>query len=90
MDGDTLEQWFNDPFVITGEKVELSEEEAILISRRLNRMLGSFLLRMLKKDVESQLPGKVEYNREQGFCSTGTGTVIIEAGPLGLFLVIVG
>ena len=62
MDGDTLEQWFNDPFVITGEKVELSEEEAILISRRLNRMLGSFLLRMLKKDVEGQLPGKVEYN----------------------------
>merc|ERR1719322_1388407 len=46
---DTFETWFNAPFAITGEKVELNEEETILIIRR------------LKKDVESQLPDKVEY-----------------------------
>ena len=56
-----LEQWFNAPFAITGEKVELNEEETILIIRRLHKVLRPFLLRRLKKDVESQLPDKVEY-----------------------------
>merc|ERR1719330_215356 len=58
---DTFEQWFNAPFAITGEKVELNEEESILIIRRLHKVLRPFLLRRLKKDVESQLPAKVEY-----------------------------
>merc|ERR1719427_1315338 len=58
---DTFEQWFNAPFAITGEKVELNEEETILIIRRLHKVLRPFLLRRLKKDVESQLPDKVEY-----------------------------
>lgn len=58
---DTFEQWFNAPFAITGEKVELNEEESILIIRRLHKVLRPFLLRRLKKDVESQLPDKVEY-----------------------------
>ena len=44
-----------------GEKVELNEEETILIIRRLHKVLRPFLLRRLKKDVESQLPDKVEY-----------------------------
>merc|ERR1712018_707789 len=57
----TFEQWFNPPFAITGEKVELNEEETILIIRRLHKVLRPFLLRRLKKDVESQLPDKVEY-----------------------------
>merc|ERR1712223_670320 len=57
----TFEQWFNAPFAITGEKVELNEEETILIIRRLHKVLRPFLLRRLKKDVESQLPDKVEY-----------------------------
>ncbi len=79
----TFEQWFNAPFAITGEKVELNEEETILIIRRLHKVNASgrwkgqcmipitdgslfqvlrpFLLRRLKKDVESQLPDKVEY-----------------------------
>merc|ERR1712223_1104121 len=57
----TFEQWFNAPFAITGEKVELNEEETILIIRRLHKVHRPFLLRRLKKDVESQLPDKVEY-----------------------------
>ncbi|XP_043518267.1 ATP-dependent helicase brm-like isoform X2 [Frieseomelitta varia] len=57
----TFEQWFNAPFAITGEKVELNEEETILIIRRLHKVLRPFLLRRLKKEVESQLPDKIEY-----------------------------
>jgi len=57
----TFEQWFNTPFAMTGEKMELNEEETILIIRRLHKVLRPFLLRRLKKEVESQLPDKVEY-----------------------------
>jgi len=41
--------------------MELNEEESILIIRRLHKVLRPFLLRRLKKEVESQLPDKVEY-----------------------------
>uniref|UniRef100_A0A674E2U4 SWI/SNF related BAF chromatin remodeling complex subunit ATPase 4 n=1 Tax=Salmo trutta TaxID=8032 RepID=A0A674E2U4_SALTR len=57
----TFEQWFNAPFAMTGEKVDLNEEETILIIRRLHKVLRPFLLRRLKKEVEAQLPEKVEY-----------------------------
>ncbi|XP_067949121.1 probable global transcription activator SNF2L2 [Watersipora subatra] len=57
----TFEQWFNAPFALTGEKVELNQEETLLIIRRLHKVLRPFLLRRLKKEVESQLPDKVEY-----------------------------
>ncbi|EEC12006.1 smarca4, putative, partial [Ixodes scapularis] len=40
-------------------QVELNEEETILIIRRLHKVLRPFLLRRLKKEVESQLPEKV-------------------------------
>lgn len=56
----TFEEWFNAPFANTGEKVELNEEELLLIIRRLHKVLRPFLLRRLKKDVESELPDKVE------------------------------
>jgi len=55
----TFEQWFNAPFAMTGERVDLNEEETILIIRRLHKVLRPFLLRRLKKEVESQLPEKV-------------------------------
>jgi len=42
-------------------QVELNYEETILIIRRLHKVLRPFLLRRLKKEVESQLPDKVEY-----------------------------
>lgn len=57
----TFENWFNAPFQMTGEKVELNEEETLLIIRRLHKVLRPFLLRRLKKEVESQLPDKVEF-----------------------------
>ncbi|XP_065904965.1 transcription activator BRG1-like isoform X2 [Dysidea avara] len=57
----TFEQWFNAPFAMTGEKMELNQEESLLIIRRLHKVLRPFLLRRLKKEVESQLPEKVEY-----------------------------
>ena len=43
-------------------QVELNEEETILIIRRLHKVLRPFLLRRLKKEVESQLPDKVTVN----------------------------
>ena len=57
----TFEQWFNAPFATTCEKVELNPEETLLIIRRLHKVLRPFLLRRLKKEVESQLPDKIEY-----------------------------
>merc|ERR1711892_451765 len=57
----TFDQWFNAPFAASGEKIELNEEESILIIRRLHKVLRPFLLRRLKKEVETQLPDKVEY-----------------------------
>ena len=57
----TFEQWFNAPFAMTGEKVELNQEETLLIIRRLHKVLRPFLLRRLKKEVESQLPDKVSH-----------------------------
>ncbi|AJR53430.1 RSC chromatin remodeling complex ATPase subunit STH1 [Saccharomyces cerevisiae] len=58
----TFEDWFNTPFANTGtqEKLELTEEEALLIIRRLHKVLRPFLLRRLKKEVEKDLPDKVE------------------------------
>ena len=57
---DSFENWFNAPFETTGEKVEMTEEESLLIIRRLHSVLRPFLLRRLKKEVEKQLPDKIE------------------------------
>lgn len=58
----SFDDWFNTPFANTGgqDKIELNEEESILVIRRLHKVLRPFLLRRLKKDVESELPDKVE------------------------------
>ncbi|KAF3938624.1 hypothetical protein ABW19_dt0202493 [Dactylella cylindrospora] len=58
----SFDEWFNTPFANTGgqDKMELTEEEALLIIRRLHKVLRPFLLRRLKKDVEAELPDKVE------------------------------
>ena len=45
--------------VMASSQVDLNEEETILIIRRLHKVLRPFLLRRLKKEVESQLPEKV-------------------------------
>ncbi|CAJ0755739.1 18303_t:CDS:2 [Entrophospora sp. SA101] len=59
---DSFDEWFNTPFANTGgqDKIALNEEETLLIIRRLHKVLRPFLLRRLKKDVESELPDKVE------------------------------
>lgn len=51
----------NSPCVFFSQ-VDLNEEETILIIRRLHKVLRPFLLRRLKKEVESQLPEKVTNN----------------------------
>ncbi|CAJ0843474.1 2469_t:CDS:10, partial [Entrophospora sp. SA101] len=58
----SFDEWFNTPFANTGgqDKIALNEEESLLIIRRLHKVLRPFLLRRLKKDVESELPDKVE------------------------------
>ncbi len=61
-----FEKWFNQPFsnktTNTGEKsIELNEEEQMLIIHRLHTVLRPFLLRREKKEVEKELPNKVEY-----------------------------
>ncbi|KAK9721803.1 ATP-dependent DNA helicase Snf21 [Basidiobolus ranarum] len=58
----SFDEWFNTPFANTGgqDKIEINEEESLLIIRRLHKVLRPFLLRRLKKDVESELPDKVE------------------------------
>ncbi|KAI8344521.1 SNF2 family N-terminal domain-containing protein [Chlamydoabsidia padenii] len=58
----SFEEWFNTPFSNQGvqDKIDLNEEEQLLIIKRLHKVLRPFLLRRLKKDVESELPDKVE------------------------------
>ncbi|KAA6412012.1 MAG: RSC complex subunit (Sth1) [Lasallia pustulata] len=58
----SFDEWFNTPFANTGgqDKMELTEEEQLLVIRRLHKVLRPFLLRRLKKDVEKDLPNKQE------------------------------
>ncbi|KAI8374376.1 SNF2 family N-terminal domain-containing protein [Radiomyces spectabilis] len=58
----SFEEWFNTPFNNQGvqDRIELNEEEQLLIIKRLHKVLRPFLLRRLKKDVEAELPDKVE------------------------------
>lgn len=58
----SFDEWFNTPFANTGgqDSMTLTEEEQILIIRRLHKVLRPFLLRRLKKDVEKDLPEKQE------------------------------
>ena len=58
----SFDECLNTPFANSGssDKIELNEEEALLIIRRLHKVLRPFVLRRLKKDVESEPPDKVE------------------------------
>lgn len=58
--GGSFDDWFSAPLTHIGEKIELTEEEELLIIKRLHKVLRPFLLRRLKKDVEAGLPDKVE------------------------------
>lgn len=65
----SFDEWFNTPFANTGggDKMELTEEEQLLVIKRLHKVLRPFLLRRLKKDVESDLPDKQERVIKCGF-----------------------
>eukprot|EP00826_Nyctotherus_ovalis_P044375 TRINITY_DN4788_c0_g3_i4.p1 TRINITY_DN4788_c0_g3~~TRINITY_DN4788_c0_g3_i4.p1 ORF type:complete len:973 (+),score=385.78 TRINITY_DN4788_c0_g3_i4:76-2994(+) len=58
-----FERWFNRPFAKMGveKNILLNEEERLLIINRLHQVLRPFLLRRMKKEVEQELPNKVEY-----------------------------
>ena len=58
----SFDEWFNTPFANTGsqDKMDLSEEEQLLVIKRLHKVLRPFLLRRLKRDVEQDLPDKQE------------------------------
>ncbi|KAI5184932.1 ATP-dependent helicase STH1/SNF2 [Nematocida homosporus] len=58
--GGSFDEWFSAPVAHAGEKIDLNEEEELLIIKRLHKVLRPFLLRRLKKDVEAGLPEKVE------------------------------
>eukprot|EP00698_Gefionella_okellyi_P009866 TRINITY_DN2530_c0_g1_i3.p1 TRINITY_DN2530_c0_g1~~TRINITY_DN2530_c0_g1_i3.p1 ORF type:complete len:1174 (+),score=207.58 TRINITY_DN2530_c0_g1_i3:3464-6985(+) len=57
---DDFENWFNAPFATMGERVDLTEEEQLLVIHRLHQVLRPFLLRRLKSEVLDQLPDKRE------------------------------
>lgn len=58
---ETFDQWFNKPFAGTSsEKMEMTEEEKLLIVERLHKVLRPFILRREKAQVENQLPSKME------------------------------
>ena len=58
----SFDEWFNTPFANTGgqDRMDLTEEEQLLVIKRLHKVLRPFLLRRLKKDVEKDLPDKQE------------------------------
>ncbi|KAJ1660274.1 ATP-dependent DNA helicase Snf21, partial [Coemansia sp. RSA 25] len=59
----SFDEWFNAPFANAGgqDRIELNEEEQLLVIKRLHKVLRPFLLRRLKKDVEVDLPDKIEH-----------------------------
>jgi ATP-dependent helicase STH1/SNF2 len=89
---DTFDSWFSAPLAAAGggsEDASLTEEETLLVINRLHQVLRPFLLRRMKSEVESQLPGKAEYVLKcelscmqklmyrqiqgQGLCTVGSG-----------------
>ncbi|KAJ8766328.1 hypothetical protein K2173_022387 [Erythroxylum novogranatense] len=52
-----FEEWFNAPFADRGD-VSLTEEEQLLVIRRLHQVIRPFILRRKKDEVEKYLPGK--------------------------------
>lgn len=55
-----FEDWFNAPLSFANEKMEITEEEKLIIAKKLHTILRPFILRRLKKDVANELPEKVE------------------------------
>ena len=60
---DEFEKWFSlaTAKYTNDKEAQLTEEEQLLIINRLHQVLRPFLLRRVKKDVEAEIPNKVEY-----------------------------
>ena len=60
---DDFEKWFSMPLnrISSDKEIQLTEEEKLLIINRLHQVLRPFLLRRVKKEVESEIPNKVEH-----------------------------
>ncbi|KAJ4955644.1 hypothetical protein NE237_012427 [Protea cynaroides] len=56
---ENFEEWFNAPFADRCD-VSLSDEEELLIIRRLHQVIRPFILRRKKAEVEKFLPGKTQ------------------------------
>lgn len=56
---ENFEDWFNAPFTDRSD-VSLTEEEQLLVIRRLHQVIRPFLLRRKKAEVEKFLPGKTQ------------------------------
>ncbi|XP_058208498.1 probable ATP-dependent DNA helicase CHR12 isoform X2 [Rhododendron vialii] len=56
---ENFEEWFNAPFADRGD-VSLTDEEELLIIRRLHHVIRPFILRRKKNEVEKFLPGKTQ------------------------------
>ncbi|XWS39338.1 hypothetical protein CRYUN_Cryun18bG0043400 [Craigia yunnanensis] len=54
-----FEEWFNAPFADRSD-VSLTDEEQLLIIRRLHHVIRPFILRRKKDEVEKYLPGKIQ------------------------------
>ncbi|XP_019055764.1 PREDICTED: probable ATP-dependent DNA helicase CHR12 isoform X2 [Nelumbo nucifera] len=56
---ENFEEWFNAPFADRCD-VSLTDEEELLIIRRLHQVIRPFILRRKKDEVEKFLPGKIQ------------------------------
>lgn len=56
---ENFEDWFNAPFTDRSD-MSLTEEEQLLVIRRLHQVIRPFLLRRKKAEVEKFLPGKTQ------------------------------
>lgn len=83
-----FEEWFNAPFADRCE-VSLTEEEELLVIRRLHHVIRPFLLRRKKDEVEKYLPSKIQVTLKCDLSAwqkvyyqqvTETGRVGLESG----------
>ncbi|GAB4843430.1 Probable ATP-dependent DNA helicase chr12 [Ancistrocladus abbreviatus] len=56
---ENFEEWFNAPFADRSD-VTLTDEEQLLVIRRLHHVIRPFILRRKKDEVEKYLPGKTQ------------------------------
>ncbi|CAK9137196.1 unnamed protein product [Ilex paraguariensis] len=85
---ENFEEWFNAPFADKCD-VSLTDEEELLVIRRLHHVIRPFILRRKKDEVEKYLPGKTQvilkcdmsaWQKEYYQQVTGVGRVGLDNG----------